>query len=69
MWGFRKKTKKKKAAARTIVKSGSYCGPERRRVVRRKQGDRRTAVRWEPGDEPRRQDEGRRVTDTRFLDR
>ncbi len=49
------------------VRTAAYCGPERRHRVRRTRGDRRAMVRWEPDQGGRRQNEGRRATDNRFV--
>ena len=51
------------------VRTATYCGPDRRHRVRRTRGDRRAMVRWEPDQGGRRQNEGRRATDNRFLGR
>ena len=50
-----------------LVRTATYCGPDRRRSVRRRQGDRRAVIRWEPDRGGRRQNEGRRAMDNRFL--
>ncbi len=49
------------------VRTSTYCGPDRRRVMRRACGDRRTVVRWEPDRGGRRQNEGRRATDNYLI--
>ncbi|WP_298135468.1 hypothetical protein [Acidiferrobacter sp.] len=48
------------------VRTATYCGPDRRRWVRRTHPERRALVRWEPDLGGRRQNEGRRATDSRF---
>lgn len=47
-------------------KDKKYTGPERRRDQRRKTGDRREEIRFEPDREDRRQQHGRRKTDQPF---
>ncbi|MHB8254280.1 MAG: hypothetical protein ACYDEV_11410 [Acidiferrobacter sp.] len=65
MWGSKKYSAPSRAPVR--VRTKDYSGPERRHIVRRKQGERRAMVRWEPDQGGRRQNEGRRVTDNRLL--
>lgn len=57
----------KKLGAHARILTAGYVGSERRRIVRRAQGERRVVVRWEPSQNGRRQNEGRRITDNRFL--
>ncbi len=47
-----------------IIEMPGYKGPERRLRARRRWGERRRAIRWEPRTEDRRQLKGRRRSDT-----
>ncbi len=46
-----------------IVKTPAYEGPERRLRARRRWGERRRTIRWEPRKNDRRQLKGRRRSD------
>jgi len=46
------------------AKNPSYHGPERRRIARRGDSDRRVSIRFEPGNDDRRRLNGRRIIDS-----